>query len=123
MVILTRGYAAPTRIARMAVAMINSISVNPCCWRATTKLTLRMFIALFINQLLNRNRRLRSAHCNRLHRGVPRSAPGDGQSRLALPLRHERERHHRALSRNAPGARRPRGRDLQRAGGGIVAMH
>src|SRR5271169_2112544 len=135
---LAVGTAIPTRMARIAVATINSISVKPLCRRAATNLSFLngyrsmvidgfivsyQSIALAIPQVLrsqtplqglcwplnlslNRNRRLRSTHRNRLHGRVPRSAPSDGQGRLARRLRYECERHHRSLSRDAAGPRR-----------------
>src|SRR5581483_1476776 len=129
MVSLASGSAIVVKIVRMAVATISSISVNPA------ELFLRLSFPLSdrtnrrietfyrgSEKLLNINHGLRGRNLDSLHPCIARAAFRYGYGRLPGISGHEREGHHRALSRNPGRPRRTRGRYLHGSAGCIVAV-
>ena len=97
-----RGKAMVVRMARIAVATINSIRVKPeVFWREPSRFTLADRIKKLIVTILSRSRvllhvhgRLRWRNLNCLHAGVARSAPCDRDRRLPSCFGDERQSHH-----------------------------
>src|SRR6476661_1675091 len=122
MTLVVTGTAIATRMHMMAVATINSISVNP---RHAPVRPIRVrncnIMPTLLLQLLNSDHGLRAIHRDCLHGRITRAAAGDCQWRLAAGLRHEGERYDRTLSRHSTGVGRTRGRDLQCSAGFILA--
>src|SRR5258708_747501 len=145
MVTRASGSAIAVRTIRITVAMINSRSVKPrsdLALRPLWNLHTFMVASSFHSRLtectppflldgqwastgrsLDGHRRLRPVHGDGLQSGIARSAPRDRKRSLSARLRLESYGDHRAVSVNSTLSRRPRGRNLQRAGSFVFAMH
>src|SRR5713226_647924 len=126
------GRASPVKITRMAVATINSMSVNPNGPRAEAGFKAADFIRLLSSKtawtlsrcaLLHRDGGHGSGHGHGLHRWITRSAFRDGQSGLSAPLGQEGQSDYGALPGDAGRSRWPGSGDLQRSSRVVVAMH